>query len=94
MDKNTWVGGLKEQYPTKVYLVYFLEECLYKIGITQRSIADRFARYPPYEIILQLDDLPLEEARRIEKEWLSTVQEYKVLPVLFQSGKTECFKYL
>ena len=39
-DKN--LGGFDSAKPTIVYLVYFIAEDLYKVGITQRSISQRF----------------------------------------------------
>lgn len=85
---------MKEDIPTTLYLIEF--DTFYKIGITQQSIHHRFYGYPPYTIILQHFNLPLKEARKIEKCWLENVKEYKHIPNNFPVGAggiNECFKF-
>lgn len=85
------------QKEDKVTILYLLEftEGFYKIGITQQSIKERFAGYPEYSIIMTLE-LPLKEAKVLEKQWLNNVKEFKYIPTNFPAqgrGFTECFKY-
>ena len=82
-------NGLKPDMPTILYLVKFRD--FYKIGITQRTIKQRFFSYPKYEIVDHMT-LDLEAALEIEKELLSLVSNYKVIPEDFKEGKTECFQ--
>jgi hypothetical protein len=91
-DKN--LGGFDSTKPTIVYLVYFIAEDIYKVGITQRSISQRFTSYPEYNVILyhEIDDL--EEAKSLERTWLDNVKSLKHTAVSFSGGRTECFKYL
>lgn len=77
---------------TKVYLVHFIEEDFYKIGITSNVWA-RFQGYPKYKIIEVLELESHEEAKRIEAELLSMVQPFRYTPLIFKSyGITECFQ--
>lgn len=77
---------------TKVYLVRFIEEDFYKIGITSNVWA-RFQGYPKYEIIEVLELDSHEEAKRVEAELLSMVQPFRYTPLIFKSyGITECFQ--
>lgn len=80
--------------PSKSTLVYLLEfDGFYKVGITQQSIKERFLGYPKYEVILTLN-CSLEEARKIEREWLANTQPYRFYGTGFPrcNGATECFK--
>lgn len=85
--------SLKEHLDTIVYLVDFGD--FYKIGITQQTIRKRLGpSYPPYEIILQIVT-SLDEAKRLESNWLSNVEKYKYRPNNFPAegrGHSECFK--
>ena len=88
------IGTLKEDKPTKVYLVEFIDEGYYKVGITQRSIAERFSGCPKYNILLSLE-MTLAEAKILEATWLKNVEEYKIVPEFVhpeRRGSTECFK--
>ena len=84
---------MKQNIPTKVYLLDFGE--FYKVGITQQAIHKRFGgKYPEYEVVLVIETT-LDEAKKIEAEWLQNVREYKYVPGSFpvgSRGHTECFK--
>ena len=82
------MGFMRPELPTTVYLVYFKDENLYKIGITQVGINKRFSGYPEYEIIDSLET-NLDNALEIEKRVLSLVN--KTEPISFKRGKTETF---
>lgn len=85
--------SMKADVRTTVYLLDFGE--FYKIGITQQPLNKRFgARYPEYQVVLTIET-SLEDARKIEKDWLNAVKEYKYIPDSFPQdggGHTECFK--
>lgn len=86
--------SMKADMQTTVYLLDFGE--FYKIGITQQPLNKRFgARYPAYQVVLTIET-SLEDARKIEKDWLNAVKEYKYVPDNFPQeggGHTECFKF-
>lgn len=80
--------------PSKNTLVYLLEfDGFYKVGITQQALEERFMGYPKYEVLLTLN-CTLDEARKIEKEWLANTQPYRFYGTGFPrcNGATECFK--
>jgi hypothetical protein len=77
----------------KVYLISF--DRFYKVGITTQDIAARFNKLPvAYEVILCIE-LPIEEARSLEKYWLKSIKPFCTKEVLdelkYFDGKTECF---
>ena len=81
---------------TLVYLVYFPGEDIYKIGITQQEVRQRFYGYPDYEILLVHECSLLQEARALEKCWLSNVSHLKYEATTFPlegRGVTETFKF-
>ena len=84
-------GGIDPTKSTTVYLVDFGE--YYKIGITQRDIKVRFYGYPKYSVVFILENLSLQDALNIEKEWIHNVRDYKYEPINLIAGHTECFKY-
>jgi DNA-binding CsgD family transcriptional regulator/transcriptional regulator len=79
---------------TKVYLVHFLEEDFYKVGITS-NVKARFQGYPKYDIIEVLDFETPEKAKEVEAKLLNLVKPFKYTPLIFKSyGVTECFQPL
>jgi hypothetical protein len=77
----------------KVYLISF--DKFYKVGITTQNIAARFNKLPvAYEVVLYIE-LPIEEARSLEKYWLKSIRPFCTKEVLeelkYFDGKTECF---
>lgn len=87
MESN--LGGWDKSRETWVYLVDFGE--FKKIGITQRSIHERFSGFPEYKI---LDSVLLNfnEAWELERELIKAIEPYKVIGNL-PNGNTECFDY-
>lgn len=73
---------------TKVYLVKF--DGFYKIGITNHSVEQRLAKFPPYKIIEVLDFPSREIALKVEKYLLDRVDRFE--PDNLPNGHTECFK--
>ena len=93
---NTNNIGYKIPYdlPGITYLVYFKGIDLYKIGITSKSIKERFYGYKyPYEIILERQFNSGLDAMNLEKEWLNNIEHLKVNTGLLKSGNTETFQY-
>lgn len=87
------ISGLRPDKPTIIYLVYFLDENFYKIGITQNSVAKRLSGYPEYIVLDVITELTLQKAIDLEKELLQYTDKHKYTPVVFgDSGHTECFK--
>lgn len=81
--------GLKPEMDTILYLIKFKD--FYKVGITQRTIKQRFIfGYEEYKIIDSII-LDLEAALESEKELLEIVKPYKFEPINFK-GYSECFK--
>ena len=77
---------------TILYLVDFGE--FKKVGITQRTIKDRFRDgYINYKILDFVTFSSLEDALDAEREILSNMEKYKYIPEDFNNGKTECFKF-
>lgn len=83
-------GQMQKHWPTILYLVKF--ENYYKIGITQRTVRERFWGYPEYELIDQILYPDLESAYNNEQNILSKVNLYDAKD-LSGKGKTECFTY-
>lgn len=91
-------GGTKAANTTILYLIRFLKEDIYKIGITQRSIKDRLIGYPEYEVLLDISFEEYKDAKSMETSWLRNVLPYKIDNNILEehglSGFTECFKYV
>ena len=83
------VGTLQPHWPTILYLIKF--DGFYKVGITQRTVRERFWGYPEYELIDEVLYPDLESAYETEQEILSKVKLYEAIE-LSGKGKTECFK--
>ena len=84
--------SLKSDRATIVYLVEF--DGFYKVGITQQTVAQRLQAHPQYTIVMQIQGT-LEEAKRIEAQWLDNIKHLKYIPTTFPAegrGFTECFK--
>lgn len=87
-------SGFDKDKLTTLYLLYFKEENMYKIGITQRTIALRFAGSPEYTIVDRLES-SVDECLELESILLSSMFKFKYMPVnpwFDRNGKTECFK--
>jgi hypothetical protein len=80
--------GLKRGTPTILYLVDFQE--FKKVGITQRSVEQRFSYGMPYRLLDQVIFDDFSEALEFEKEILSNVELYDPGPPFI--GRTECFR--
>ena len=88
-------SDVDRDHPCSLYLVYFIEEDFYKIGITQNSINTRFKGYPTYKIVEVLTFGNLEEAKRVEAKLLSMVKPFRYTPLVFKyGGATECFQII
>ena len=89
-------AALDPERATTVYLVWFVEEDIFKVGITQRSIKMRFSGYPEYYVVDSVSTT-LEAARALEKATLEKYKNTKAIPSdpVFQSrgkgGFSECF---
>ena len=83
-------GVMQPHWPTILYLVKFKD--FYKVGITQRTVRERFWGYPEYELIDEVLYPDLESAYDIEQDILSKVELYEAKE-LSGKGKTECFTY-
>jgi len=88
--------GLQKDKPTKLYLIHFIEEDFYKVGITQQKLSTRFKSYPEFNTLEVIEFPCLEFAKEKEKLYLSLVKEYKYLPLIWgpSGGHTECFQTL
>jgi len=87
-------SGLDKEKSTILYLLYFEEEDMYKVGITQRTISLRFSGSPKYTIIDSLET-NVEECLELEDSILGSMFKFKYVPSnpwFERNGKTECFK--
>jgi len=92
------IGVLDPAKPTTFYLLYFFDEDFYKVGLTQRSLNDRFSGYPEY-CVLDTINTTLDIAKRLESSTLSSYDKYHPQHCKFyrehgggSGGHTECFK--
>lgn len=83
---------------TILYCLYFPEEDFYKVGITQRSIVERFRGYPEYEVVSETL-MPTKASAKEAEKTLFIGKPYEPLHPMFHKktgggagGKTECFK--
>ena len=89
-------AALDPERATIVYLVWFVEEDIFKVGITQRNIKMRFHGYPEY-VVVDSVSTTLKAARALEKTTLEKYKDTKAVPndPVFQAkgkgGFTECF---
>ena len=84
-------GNLSASAITTLYLVKF--DDVYKIGITQQRIKDRFTGAPRYTILDSLDTT-LEDAWELERLIKNSEHITKVEPIdswFRRNGRTECF---
>lgn len=76
--------------PDKLTIVYLVKfEQYYKLGLTQRTVAERLKGFPPYTIIKQIE-LNFDEAWKLERKLLRYIEPYKIVGNL-PNGNTECF---
>jgi hypothetical protein len=87
--------GFDPKAPARLYYVKFFGEFgnLWKIGITNRTIKERFVHEPtPYIVLLDIPFALGKQARRHEKRILAEYKNYLVKDKkLLISGNTECF---
>jgi len=81
--------------PGITYLVYLLNEKLYKVGITSKTVKERIKDLgiKDYEIILERYFDNGDDVMALEKEWLKNVDHLKINTGLLKSGNTETFRY-
>lgn len=95
-------GRWKKDDILSVYVVHFLEEDFYKFGVTKKTIQQRFACYPEFEVVYETI-LPLEQALTLEKifkeqafyEYRKYVPQADVFhggPSRHGGGAHECFR--
>ena len=86
-------GGFKPTKPATTYLIHFPELDLYKVGITNRTVKERFCQEPqPYEVILERHHTKGTDARKLETEWLSNLKPLLHNTNELTSGNTETFR--
>lgn len=87
-------GGMDVTKPTKLYLVKFVEENFLKLGLTQRTVKQRFYGFPKYEILFEAE-YEYATAKQKEYEWLVKLAPHKYIPenpIFKGKGHTECFR--
>lgn len=93
---NSYGIGVPKNSPAITYLVYISEYDLYKIGVTSKTIKERMndnkLSESKYEVILERYFKYGSDAMQLEKEWLSSIEEYKINTGLLKTGNTETFK--
>lgn len=88
LDPND--SSLVPNKETTLYLVDFGE--FKKVGITQRSIEERFKGEPEYIVLDSVGFSCLEEALETEREILRNMREFRVSGDI-RRGASECFKF-
>lgn len=82
--------------PSMLYLVKLVDkygQIFTKIGITIRSIEDRFYTEPNISVVDQYQfDMPLFKSVIVEQQIKETFFKYRLFPNVKMSGRTECFK--
>lgn len=81
--------GLNPEIDTIVYLVKF--EKFFKVGLTQRSVAERLRGFPKFTLIDEII-LDYSSAKQFETDILNYVKPYKIIGDL-PNGNEECFTY-
>lgn len=80
----------------KLYIIrcYNDNEEFYKIGITSKTIEERFSKYRfPYNMeVIHLYETNVFDAFKLERQLLNSYYDYKYVPLINFCGKTECFK--
>lgn len=94
---NVW----KEKCPGNPGIFYILRckdkyEEFYKVGITCRSVKERYNSFKyNYEIVKQIVDDDRERIWNLEKTYLSLLKDYKYEPrIKFDGSAKECFKLI
>lgn len=79
---------------TTLYLVYFQDCDLYKVGLTQKDVKLRFNKRSTVKLLDSIDFDDLQEARDFEKELLGIIKPFRAKEYpdyLYKDGHTECF---
>ena len=89
---NCSISGFKLNEPAITYLIHFYALDIYKVGITNRTIKQRFRQEPqPYEIIFYREFEKGQEAKNLETEWLNNLKPLLYNTGELKSGNTETF---
>jgi glutaredoxin len=76
------------------YLVYFHALGIYKVGITNRTVKERFQSEPqPYKVILERHFEKGVDARDLETKWLKNLKPLLYNTTELKDGNTETFIY-
>ena len=87
-------SGFKANNPAILYLIYFPALKLYKVGITNRSIKQRFKNEKYYyEIVFYRIFSKGLEARALETKWIKNLTPYMYNSEELHDGNTETFYY-
>jgi hypothetical protein len=79
-------------FQTLLYIVHFIDENFYKVGITTKHLDVRFHNYPRFETV-QTWDLPTAIAETVERQVVLTFHNYSPGNWKFnRPGQTECFR--
>ena len=86
--------GFKSTTAGTTYLVYFYALGIYKVGITNRTVKERFnEELQPYDIILERHFNKGKDAKELETEWLDNLKPFLYNTNELKSGNTETFIY-
>ena len=78
---------------TLVYLVWFVEDDVFKVGVTQKSLQERGKRWPEYYVV-DCISTSAAAALSLEKKVLEKFYNTKFYYDKIEgNGATECFKY-
>lgn len=102
---SNYIGGYSEEFfqnnplqknekGTLYFLkIYDLSKAFYKIGITKRTVFDRFKSIMPYKFEILLEqEMSLYNAHLIEMKFLKETKNIQYIPQIRFPGWTECIK--
>ena len=86
--------GFNTEKPAIAYLIQFNALSIYKVGVTNRNIKDRFSDEPqPYEVVLERYFEKGSKAKELETIWLSNLKPFLYNTNELKDGNTETFIY-
>ena len=88
-------GGFKGAKPAILYFIKFIGKDLYKLGITNKTVRDRFSpsEFKGMQVLYTIKSLNGDRILKLETELLRKYSEYKYTgePLLKTKGNTEIF---
>lgn len=82
-----------KEIETLVYLIWFIEDDIFKVGVTQKTVQERGSKWPEYYVV-DCISTSAQAALSLEKRVLEKFYSTKIYyDKIKGNGATECFKY-